>query len=59
LVITKKESTKVVNPFVNNKLVVYGDKSVLWNNSYFIASCGGVTVERLKEYVQSQDAPHG
>ena len=32
-------------------------KDVLWNGSYFIASCGGVTVETLKEYVESQDKP--
>lgn len=36
---------------------IYKDKPVLWNNSYFIASCGGVTVEQLKEYVKSQDNP--
>lgn len=32
-------------------------KDVLWNGSYFIASCGGVTVENLKKYVESQDKP--
>ncbi|MDM9385485.1 transposase [Chlorogloeopsis sp. ULAP01] len=31
--------------------------SVLWTKSYFIASCGGVTVEQLKQYVESQDSP--
>jgi putative transposase len=29
-------------------------KDVLWNGSYFIASCGGVTVETLKKYVEGQ-----
>jgi len=29
-------------------------KPVFWNGSYFIASCGGVTVETLKKYVQGQ-----
>jgi len=32
-------------------------KQVLWTSGYFMASCGGVTVEQLKEYVQSQDRP--
>ncbi|NJN48560.1 MAG: IS200/IS605 family transposase [Alkalinema sp. RL_2_19] len=32
-------------------------KSVLWNESYFIASCGGVTVSQLKRYVQGQNNP--
>jgi REP element-mobilizing transposase RayT len=30
------------------------EHNVFWNESYFIASCGGVTVEVLKKYVQSQ-----
>lgn len=32
-------------------------KDVLWNGSYFIASCGGVTVSALKKYIESQDSP--
>ena len=32
----------------------YRDKPVFWNEAYFIASCGGVTVETLKKYVQNQ-----
>jgi putative transposase len=33
---------------------VYWSKPVFWTSSYFIASCGGVTVEVLKRYVQEQ-----
>nr|MDJ0576332.1 transposase [Xenococcaceae cyanobacterium MO_234.B1] len=29
----------------------------LWSGSYFISSCGGVTVEVLKKYVQEQNRP--
>ncbi len=36
---------------------VYWSKPVFWNGAYFIASCGGVTVEVLKQYVQSQNSP--
>ncbi len=32
-------------------------KKVFWTASYFIASCGGVSVETLKQYVQNQDSP--
>lgn len=32
-------------------------KRVLWTGSYFVASCGGVTIEQLKIYVQNQDCP--
>jgi putative transposase len=32
-------------------------KDVLWSGSYFIASCGGVTVSALKKYIEGQDSP--
>jgi len=32
-------------------------KDALWSGSYFISSCGGVTVEVLKKYVQEQNRP--
>ena len=32
-------------------------KKVFWTASYFIASCGGVSLEQLKQYVQDQDSP--
>lgn len=33
------------------------DQDVLWNGSYFIASCGGVTVSTLNRYIEGQDSP--
>lgn len=32
-------------------------KDVFWNGSYFVASCGGVTISTLKQYIKSQDSP--
>ena len=32
-------------------------KPVFWTGSYFVASCGGVTVEQLKKYVEQRAAP--
>jgi len=32
-------------------------KDVFWNKSYFIASCGGVTISVLKKYIENQDTP--
>ncbi len=34
----------------------YG-KPYFWTGAYFIASCGGVTVEQLKAYVENQSSP--
>jgi len=28
-----------------------------WSNSYYVASSGGAPIEKLKEYIKSQDAP--
>ena len=35
----------------------YWGKKVLWTPSYFVASCGGVTIEELEKYVKAQDRP--
>lgn len=32
-------------------------KEVFWNSSYFIASCGGVTISTLKKYIENQTRP--
>jgi putative transposase len=47
----RKEFAERVNEFYR--------KDVLWTNGYFIASCGGVTVEQLKQYIEEQDRPVG
>ncbi len=45
----RKEFAERVNQFYH--------QDVLWTNGYFIASCGGVTVEQLKQYIEEQDCP--
>ena len=32
-------------------------KDVLWTSGYGVFSCGGVTVEELKRYIENQDRP--
>ncbi|MEH2385958.1 MAG: IS200/IS605 family transposase [Nostoc sp.] len=32
-------------------------KDVFWNGSYFVASCGGLTISKLKEYIENQNSP--
>jgi len=43
------------NPDLAKKF--FYSKPHLWTGSYFVASCGGVTVEQLKKYVEKQDTP--
>jgi len=32
-------------------------KGVLWSPSYFASSCGGATIEIVKQYIQQQNTP--
>ncbi len=32
-------------------------QDVFWTNGYFVASCGGITVEQLKQYIEEQERP--
>ncbi|MFB2980406.1 transposase, partial [Microseira sp. BLCC-F43] len=29
---------------------------VFWTGAYFVASCGGVTIDQIKQYVENQAA---
>ncbi|XWK86772.1 MAG: IS200/IS605 family transposase [Phormidium sp.] len=49
-------SRKIRNEFAQVVNAIY-QKDVLWNGSYFVASCGGVTVSVLRKYMESQDRP--
>jgi putative transposase len=33
------------------------NKPYFWTGAYFVASCGGVTVQQLKNYVENQNTP--
>ena len=49
-------SRRIWNTFPEEMERFYS-KRVLWTGSYFVASCGEVTIEQFKKYVQQQDAP--
>ncbi len=53
----KATASKTMWRKFESKLSTFYDKKVFWTSSYFIASCGGVTIDTLKKYVQSQDSP--
>ena len=50
-------SRKLRQEFLEELEKVYYKKKVVWNSSYFIASCGGVTISTLKKYIENQDTP--
>ncbi len=45
----RKEFAEIINK-------VY-TKPVFWTGAYFVASCGGVTVQQVKQYVDMQTSP--
>ncbi len=53
----KATASKAMGQKFESKLSKIYRKKVFWTSSYFIASCGSVTIDTLKKYVQSQDSP--
>jgi putative transposase len=53
----KTVSSRLVRKEFSTELAQVYSKPVFWTGSYFVASCGGVTIEQLKKYVQQQSSP--
>ncbi|MBW4617522.1 MAG: IS200/IS605 family transposase [Desmonostoc vinosum HA7617-LM4] len=53
----KTVSSRLIRKEFESLLSKVYTKPVLWTGSYFVASCGGVTVEQLKRYVENQSTP--
>jgi putative transposase len=53
----KTVSSRLIRKDFTAYLANYYRKPVFWTGSYFVASCGGVTVEQLKLYVEQQSSP--
>lgn len=50
-------SRKLRQEFLTELEKTYYKKKVVWNSSYFLASCGGVTISTLRKYIENQDKP--
>jgi putative transposase len=53
----KTVSSRLIRRDFEQHLAQVYSKPVFWSGAYFVASCGGVTVEQLKQYVESQHSP--
>ena len=53
----KSVSSRKLRQEFSEHLENYYSKDVFWNGSYFIASCGGVTVSTLRKYIENQQQP--
>lgn len=53
----KTVSSRLLRKEFQAKLERIYSKPVFWSGSYFIASCGGVTIQTLRNYVEGQASP--
>ncbi len=53
----KSVSSRKLRQEFSQHLLLFYSKDVFWNGSYFIASCGGVTVSTLRKYIENQNTP--
>ncbi|MDJ0519081.1 MAG: IS200/IS605 family transposase [Okeania sp. SIO2F4] len=53
----KTVSSRLIRRDFADYLARFYRKPLLWTGSYFVASCGGVTIEQLKQYVEHQSTP--
>lgn len=54
----KTSTSRIVSSKFDSHLKkFYWAKKVLWSSGYYASSCGGVTIEKLKSYIQEQERP--
>ncbi|MCC5626948.1 IS200/IS605 family transposase [Nostoc sphaeroides CHAB 2801] len=53
----KSVSSRRLRQEFADHLESFYSQDVFWNGSYFIASCGGVTVSTLRKYIEDQQSP--
>ncbi len=54
----KTVSSRLIRKDFLEQLNLAYSKPVFWSGAYFVASCGGVTIEQLKSYVEQQHSPN-
>ncbi len=53
----KTVSSRLIRKEFHEDVNRFYSKPVFWTGAYFVASCGGVTLEELKSYVEKQSSP--
>ena len=53
----KSSSSRVIRKEFKSEVDKAYSKPVFWSGSYYISSCGGVTIERLRKYMEKQETP--
>ncbi len=50
----KTVSSRLIRKEFSKHISRFYRKPVFWSGSYFVASCGGVTIDHLRNYVEAQ-----
>ena len=53
----KSSSSRILRKEFKTEIDQAYSKPVFWSGSYYIASSGGVAIERLRKYIDNQDSP--
>ena len=53
----KAATSRLVKKEFPAEFAKWYSKQSFWSGSYYVASSGGAPIEKLKEYIKSQDAP--
>lgn len=53
----KSASSRILRKEFEEHLSKAYKKPVLWSGSYYVASTGGAPIERIKQYIKSQEIP--
>lgn len=53
----KSASSRIIQKEFSEHLSKFYRKPVFWSSSYYVASTGGAPIEKIKQYIQSQEAP--
>lgn len=52
----KTVSSRLIRKEFAAQINVIYSRPVFWTGAYFVATCGGVTIEQIKQYVENQTA---
>jgi putative transposase len=53
----KASTSRMVKKEFPDEFKKWYSKQSFWSGSYYVASSGGAPIEKLKDYIKSQDAP--
>jgi len=54
----KGVSSRLLRVTFKQHIAKYYWKNVFWSPSYFVGSCGGASLDMIKEYIQNQQRPY-